>query len=86
MKATINIVYRPLEPHERTGGPDLPWTGDTLLSAHGSDRPDRAGTCRGATFVDVLNMCVAGLVEHYRDEEPVDASLEDMPLANEPKD
>jgi len=79
MKATITVEYRPLEPHQRTGGPDLPWTGDTLLSARldGSDRPDRTGICRGATFVDALNMCVAGLVGHYRDEEPVDA-LKDM--------
>jgi len=69
MKATITIEYRPLEPHERTGGPNLPWLGETLLSAP-LVRAARTGTCRGATFVDALNMCVAGLVGHYRDDQP----------------
>jgi len=74
MKATISIEYRPLKAHERTGGPDRPWVGETLVQpiyAH-----DRTGTCRGATFVDALNMCVAGLVEHYQEQAACEKDLD----------
>jgi len=74
MKATITVEYRPMKPHEKTGGPDRPWVGETLvqpIQAH-----DRTGTCRGATFVDALNMCVAGLVEHYQEQEACEKDLD----------
>ena len=77
MKATINIVYRPLEPHERTGGPNRPWLAETALAPTGN-RATRTGTCRSETFAHALQLATAGVISHYNSERPADTSLDGM--------
>ena len=73
MQATIRIRYQPLKPHQRTGGPDLPWVGETLLQPATEAHPDRTGTCRTATFEEAVQLCANGLLSHFKQENPVSA-------------
>ncbi len=40
MQATITIRYQPLKSHQRTGGPDRPWVGETKLFKNPDPIPD----------------------------------------------
>ena len=69
-KYRITIEYRPVATHEAVGsfnaGPsqlvDRPWLGLTEVITTGLF--PRTGTCRGETWEEVMNLCVAGIKTH----------------------
>ena len=66
MKATITIEYRPLKPHQRTGGRNRPWLAETKLQPAKDEDLDRTGTVRAETFATALQLATAGLLDHYQ--------------------